>query len=338
MADKVARLQALSAELAPYVGADVDRVRSAALLCKADLSTGMVGEFPELQGVMGRYYALNEGEKPEVADAIRDHYSPLGPGDRCPSAPVSVAVALADRIDSLVGFFAIGERPTGSRDPYALRRAALGVIRLVVENKLRVPLWTMFAKADQIYAQWQPDWHHPEVPLALLEFLADRLKVALRDQGVRHDLIDAVFALESEDDLVRLLARVDALKGFLGGEDGANLLTAYRRASNIVAIEEKKDKARYDDAVDPAAFARDDERALYSALEEASAAMRAAIAKEDFGDAMRKLSALRLPVDHFFDKVTVNADDARLRANRLRLLSEIRRTLGQVADFARIEG
>ncbi|HSE76845.1 MAG TPA: glycine--tRNA ligase subunit beta, partial [Alphaproteobacteria bacterium] len=338
MADKVARLQALAAELAPYVGADVDRARSAALLCKADLSTGMVGEFPELQGAMGRYYALNEGEKPEVADAIRDHYSPLGPSDRCPSAPVSVAVALADKIDSLVGFFAIGERPTGSRDPYALRRAALGIIRLVVENKLRLPLWTMFAKADQIYSQWQPDWHHPEVPLALLEFLADRLKVALRDQGVRHDLIDAVFALESEDDLVRLLTRVDALNGFLGGEDGANLLTAYRRASNIVAIEEKKDKARYDDAVDPTVFAQDEERALHSALEEASAAMRAAIAKEDFGGAMRKLSALRPPVDYFFDKVTVNADDARLRANRLRLLSEIRRTLGQVADFARIEG
>ena len=338
MADKVARLQTLAAELAPYVGADVDRVRSAALLCKADLSTGMVGEFPELQGVMGRYYALYEGEKPEVADAIRDHYSPLGPNDRCPSAPVSVAIALADKIDSLVGFFAIGERPTGSRDPYALRRAALGVIRLIVENKLRLPLWTTFAKADQIYAHSHPGWHHPEVPIELLEFLADRLKVALRDQGVRHDLIDAVFALESEDDLVRLLARVEALKGFLGGEDGANLLTAYRRASNIVAIEEKKDKKTYEDAVDPAAFAQDEEHTLHSALEKASTAMQAAIASEDFVGAMRELSALRPPIDRFFDKVTVNADDARLRANRLRLLSEIRRTLGQVADFARIEG
>ncbi|HJS32304.1 MAG TPA: glycine--tRNA ligase subunit beta, partial [Alphaproteobacteria bacterium] len=280
MADKVARLQTLAAELAPYVKADVDRVRSAALLCKADLSTGMVGEFPELQGVMGRYYALNEGEKPEVADAICDHYSPLGPGDRCPSAPVSVAIALADKIDSLVGFFAIGERPTGSRDPYALRRAALGLIRLVLENKLRLPLWAIFAKADQIYAQSQHDWHHPEVPLELLEFVADRLKAALRDQGVRHDLIDAVFALESEDDLVRLLTRVDALTSFLGGEDGANLLTAYRRASNIVAIEEKKDKKTYDDAVDLAAFAQEEERTLHSALEKASEAMHAAIAKE----------------------------------------------------------
>ncbi len=339
MADKAARLQTLAAELAPYIpGADVDRVRSAALLCKADLSTGMVGEFPELQGVMGRYYALFEGEKPEVADAIRDHYSPLGPNDRCPSAPVSVAIALADKVDSLVGFFAIGERPTGSKDPFALRRAALGVIRLVLENKLRVPLWAIFAKADQIYAHLHADWHHPEVPLGLLEFVADRLKVALRDKGVRHDLIDAVFALESEDDLVRLLARVEALKGFLGGEDGANLLTAYKRASNIVAIEEKKDKKTYDDTVDPAAFAQDEERALHAALEKSSAAMKAAIAKEDFVGAMRKLSALRPPVDRFFDKVTVNTDDTRLRVNRLRLLSEIRRTLGQVADFARIEG
>ncbi|HXV29060.1 MAG TPA: glycine--tRNA ligase subunit beta [Sinorhizobium sp.] len=338
MADKVARLQTLAAELAPYVEADVDHVRSAALLCKADLSTGMVGEFPELQGVMGRYYALNEGEKPEVADAIRDHYSPLGPGDRCPSAPVSVAIALADKIDSLVGFFAIGERPTGSRDPYALRRAALGLIRLILENKLRLPLWAIFAKADQIYAQSRHDWHHPEVPLELLEFVADRLKVALRDRGVRHDLIDAVFALESEDDLLRLLSRVDALTGFLGGEDGANLLTAYRRASNIVAIEEKKDKKTYDDAVDLAAFAQDEERTLHSALEKASEAMHAAIAKEDFVGAMRELSALRPAVDRFFDKVTVNTDDARQRANRLRLLSEIRRTLGQVAEFARIEG
>ena len=211
-------------------------------LAKADLSTGMVGEFPELQGVMGRYYALHDGEDKEVADAIAEHYSPLGPGDRCPTAPVSVTVALADKLDTLANFFAIDEKPTGSKDPYALRRAALGVIRLILENKLRLPLLTIFRAAVE----------KGDPSAELLDFFADRLKVALRDQGVRHDLIAAVFALGGEDDLVRLLARVEALGAFLNTEDGANLLAAYRRASNIVRIEEGKDKTRYADAPNPA--------------------------------------------------------------------------------------
>ncbi len=220
------------------------RCGSAALLAKADLTAGMVGEFPELQGVMGRYYALHEGERPAVADAIAEHYAPLGPTDRCPTAPVSVAVALADKIDTLVGFFAIDEKPTGSKDPFALRRAALGVIRLIIENKLRLPLKNVFADAHQAYAGQKAAFAALK-PSELLDFFADRLKVALREKGVRHDLISAVFALGGEDDLVRLLARVDALKQFLDSEDGANLLVAYRRASNIVRIEEKKDGKTY---------------------------------------------------------------------------------------------
>jgi glycyl-tRNA synthetase beta chain len=365
MAEKVTRLQTLAADLAQYIpGADVDRVRSAALLCKADLSSGMVGEFPELQGIMGRYYALAEGERPDVADAIRDHYAPLGPNDRCPSAPASVAVALADKIDTLVGFFAIDEKPTGSKDPFALRRAALGVIRLIVENKLRVRLVPVLEQALLVMRtsirdagmraagpgsrgvgigqalRKAPGWEDPvdAVILDLISFFADRLKVALREQGVRHDLIDAVFALGGEDDLVRLLARVDALKNFLGTEDGANLLVAYRRASNIVAIEEKKDKVAYDQAVDRALLAQPEEVTLATALAEVRDGMRIALGREDFEGAMKALSLLRRPVDAFFDKVTVNAPEANLRANRLRLLSRIRATLGAVADFSKIEG
>ncbi len=340
MADKVQRLQALAAELAPSVpGADVDRVRSAALLCKADLSSGMVGEFPELQGIMGRYYALHDGEKPEVADAIRDHYAPLGPNDRCPTAPVSVVVSLADKLDSLVGFFAVDEKPTGSKDPFALRRAALGVIRLLIENDLRLPLVSVFKTAHRLLAEQNLKLRSTgEVADELLEFFADRLKVALRERGVRHDLIDAVFALSHEDDLVRLLARVDALKNFLATEDGANLLVACRRASNIVAIEEKKDRTTYDGTADAALLTAAEERALHGALQQALGEVRPALGREDFVAAMQALARLRTPVDRFFDKVTVNTPEAALRANRLRLLSEIRRTLGEVADFARIEG
>lgn len=340
MAEKVTRLQTLAADLAQYIpGADVDRVRSAALLCKADLSSGMVGEFPELQGIMGRYYALAEGERPDVADAIRDHYAPLGPNDRCPSAPDSVAVALADKVDTLVGFFAIDEKPTGSKDPFALRRAALGVIRLIVENKLRIPFNAVVGAASDLYrASIKTLVDTARVCEELLAFFADRLKVALREQGVRHDLIDAVFALGGEDDLVRLLARVEALKNFLGTEDGANLLVAYRRASNIVAIEEKKDKVAYDQAVDRTLLAQPEEVTLATALAEVQDGMRIALGREDFEGAMKALSLLRRPVDAFFDKVTVNAPEANLRANRLRLLSRIRATLGAVADFSKIEG
>ncbi|HEX2117221.1 MAG TPA: glycine--tRNA ligase subunit beta [Alphaproteobacteria bacterium] len=340
MMEKVDRLQELAADLAEYIpGCDKDRARAAALLCKADLSSGMVGEFPELQGIMGRYYALADGEHPDVADAIRDHYSPLGPNDRCPSAPVSVAAALADKIDSLVGFFAIDEKPTGSKDPFALRRAALGIIRLIVENKLRLPLNAAINTSTEPYrksikAQIDP----AQVRQDLLDFFADRLKVALREKGVRHDLIDAVFALGGEDDLVRLLARVDALGEFLKSDDGANLLIAYRRASNIVAIEEKKDKTRYDGAVNDAELVQPEEVTLAKALAETQAGIEVLLKREDFAGAMKAMALLRKPVDAFFDKVTVNAPEANLRANRLRLLSRIRATLGAVADFSKIEG
>jgi glycyl-tRNA synthetase beta chain len=314
-------------------------LKRAAELAKADLSTGMVGEFPELQGVMGSYYAREDGEDDAVAEAIREHYAPQGPNDRCPSAPVSVAVSLVDKLDTLVGFFAIGEKPTGSKDPFALRRAALAVIRLIVENRLRLRLGELFAKSHKHYAnQVGAAWPNEPRVDELTAFFADRLKVALREQGVRHDLIDAVFALGGEDDLVRLLARVEALKQFLAGDDGANLLVAYRRASNIVAIEEKKDKARHDGAVDAARFAQDEERALDAALTSARAAVDAALAGEDFTAAMSALAALRKPVDCFFEKVTVNDSNSDLRANRLRLLSRIRATLARVADFSRIEG
>ncbi len=332
---KVDRVEALAAELSGYItGADKDRARSAARLAKADLVTGMVGEFPELQGIMGRYYALQDGEHAEVADAIAEHYSPLGPGDACPSAPISVAVALADKIDILAGFFAIDEKPTGSKDPYALRRAALGVIRLIVENRLRLPLKKVFGAAQKLY----PHLESEPVDADLMAFFADRLKVVLKDKGVRHDLVTAVFALGGEDDLVRLLARVDALQAFIDSEDGANLLIAFRRAANIVRIEEKKDGTRYDGAVAPESFAQDEERALFEALEQGSAAAGKALDTEDFTAAMAALAKLRQPVDRYFDEVTVNADDSGLRANRLRLLSRIGATLGQVADFSKIEG
>ncbi|HYD30920.1 MAG TPA: glycine--tRNA ligase subunit beta [Azospirillaceae bacterium] len=338
VAEKVARVAALAAEIAGKVpGADSDQARTAATLAKADLVTGVVGEFPELQGVMGRYYALGEGEKPAVAEAIADHYSPLGPNDRCPTAPVSVAVALADKIDTLVGFFAIDEKPTGSKDPYALRRAALGGIRLVVENGLRLSLIDVFRTAHRLYAVAGLATAD-EVARQLLDFFADRLKVVLRDKGVRHDLVDAVFALGGEDDLNRLLARVAALQGFLGTDDGANLLTAYRRASNIVRIEEKKDGKTYADAPNAALLQQDEEKALAAALAEVEQAAKPRLDAEDFAGGMAALAKLRVPVDAFFDKVTVNADDSGLRANRLKLLSQIRATLNAVADFSRIEG
>jgi glycyl-tRNA synthetase beta chain len=279
-----------------------------------------------------------------VADAIGEHYAPQGPSDRCPKAPVSVAVALADKLDTLVGMFAIGETPTGSKDPYALRRAALGVIRLIVENELRVPLSGLFEQAAALYFQGvlksggAAASDRDGVTRDLLDFFAERLKVALRDKGVRHDLVAAVFALGGEDDLVRLLERVKALESFLGSDDGANLLVAYRRAANIVRIESKKDKAAYDGGVETERFCQDEERALFEALDGASAESGQALAGENFTGAMAAMSRLRQPVDAFFDHVTVNAEDTVLRANRLNLLSRIVATLGQVADFSKIEG
>ncbi|MBT3629380.1 MAG: glycine--tRNA ligase subunit beta, partial [Rhodospirillaceae bacterium] len=329
--EKVDRIQALAVELCQYIpGSERDRVRSAARLCKADLSTEMVGEFPDLQGIMGRYYALADGEAPEVAEAIAEHYSPLGPGDVCPSAPESVAVALADKIDSLAGFFAIDEKPTGSKDPYALRRAALGVIRLILENELRIPLLRVFQAAANA-ADSDPSQ-------ALLDFFADRLKVHLREKGVRHDLVSAVFALGGEDDLVRLMARVDALGEFIGSEDGGQLLTAYKRATNILRIEEKKDNKSYSGEVDKARLVAPEEKALDSSIDFAVTETLFFISEEDFAGAMAANTALRAPVDAFFDQVTVNAEDAALRVNRLNLLSKIRDSLDRIADFSKIEG
>lgn len=337
--EKVDRIQALAADLGAYIpDADRDRIRSAARLAKADLITEMVGEFPELQGVMGRYYALRDGEHADVAQAIAEHYSPLGPGDRCPTAPVSVAVALADKIDTLVGFFAIGERPTGSKDPYALRRAALGVIRLVLENGLRLRLGPVFHAAGHLYAETAAQSKGELLAEGLLEFFADRLKVHLRARGVRHDLVSAVFALGGEDDLVRLLARVEALAAFLGSEDGANLLVAHNRAANIVAIEEKKGVASYDGAPDPALFEAAAERALAHALSDAVDRCRPLLEDEDYAGVMGAMATLRRPLDAFFESVTVNCEDPALRENRLKLLSRIPATLGEVADFSKIEG
>ena len=341
MADKVARVAALAAEIAPMVGADADTARHAATLAKADLTTGMVGEFPELQGLMGRYYALDAGEDVQVADAVAQHYSPVGPTDTCPTAPVSVAVAMADKIDTLVGFFAIGETPTGSKDPFALRRAALGVIRLIIENGLRINLLPLFAQARARIAGAEGS---VEADAKLLDFFADRLKVHLREQGVRHDLIAAVFELGGEDDLVRLLARVHALSDFLATDDGANLLAGYRRASNILRAEEKKDgpftasDAAFADRIDPSILAQAEETGLYAAVREAEAAIKTHLAGEDFTSAMASLSHLRGPIDAFFDAVTVNADDAALRTNRLRLLDAVRTAMGNIADFSRVEG
>lgn len=341
MADKVERVAALAAEIAPMVGADADSARHAATLAKADLTTGMVGEFPELQGLMGRYYALDAGEDVQVADAVAQHYSPVGPTDTCPTAPVSVAVAMADKVDTLVGFFAIGETPTGSKDPFALRRAALGVIRLIIENGLRINLLPLFAQARTRIAGAEGS---VEADAKLLDFFADRLKVHLREQGVRHDLIAAVFELGGEDDLVRLLARVHALSDFLATDDGANLLAGYRRASNILRAEEKKDgpftasDAAFADRIDPSILAQAEETGLYAAVREAEAAIKTHLAGEDFTSAMASLSHLRGPIDAFFDAVTVNADDAALRTNRLRLLDAVRTAMGNIADFSRVEG
>ena len=332
VAERVERLETLAVEIAKHVPrAKPTMVLEAARLCKCDLVSGMVGEFPELQGLMGRYYALDEGASEHVADAIRDHYKPLGPNDVCPTEPVSVALALAEKIDTLIGFFAIGELPTGSKDPFALRRAALGVIRLIVENSLSLPLTPIFNSAFECYTL------DGVVPInSLLSFFADRLKVVLKERGVRHDLVDAVFALGGEDDLVRLLARVQALQDFLATEDGANLLTAYRRAANILKIEEKRDGASYDGPPNAEFLTQAEEIALADSLEATGFLADGMISHEKFQDAMAQFATLRPVVDAFFDKVTVNADQSSIRENRLRLLSRIRGTLNKIADFSRI--
>ncbi len=347
--ERAERIGRLARTLAPRAGADPDQAARAGRLCKADLTTEMVGEFPELQGVMGRYYALHDGEAAAVAEAIGDHYAPQGPRDRCPTAPVSVAVALADKIDTLAGFFGIDEKPTGGKDPFALRRAALGSIRLIVDNGLRLPLLRAFDTAALPYLDAgsadaasvsRPGWEEPhqQVSWGLLDFFAERLKVELREQGVRHDLISAVFVCGGEDDLVRLLARVSALRDFLNTDDGANLLTAYRRATNIVRIEEKKDNTKYEGRAQERLLTQAAETELYRALEEARVRIGDLVLGERFGEAMAVLAGLRPPIDAFFDRVTVNCENAQLRVNRLRLLSQIRAALSGVADFSEIEG
>lgn len=336
---RVERMKKLAWRLAGPCGvSDSALAGHAARLSKADLMTAMVGEFPELQGTMGRYYAFNDRELAEVADAIADHYSPLGPADRCPTAPLSIAVALADKLDTLAGFFAIGELPTGSKDPFALRRAALGVLRIIIENKLRLNLLPTFARALELYPASIAGDRAQAITASLLAFLADRLKVHLREEGVRHDLITAVFADGGEDDIVRLLERVAALRAFLDTDDGANLLVAYRRASNIVRIEENKDNRHYEGEADSTLLTENQETELHRALAEARPKIEQAVREEQFGAAMAILANLRAPVDAFFDHVQVNCSDARTRINRLKLLSQIRSALGGVADFSQIEG
>jgi glycyl-tRNA synthetase beta chain len=316
--ERIERIERLAADLAPAVGADATKAKRAARLCKADLLTEVVGEFPELQGLMGKYYAHAQGEDASVALACEDHYKPLGPSDRVPTDPVSVAAALADKIDTLVGFWAIDEKPTGSKDPYALRRAALGVIRIVLEDKLRLGLLAICQKQLAVIAKPDDD---PERARDLLAFFADRLKVQLREQGARHDLVDAVFALEGQDDLLLIVRRVEALGQFLETDDGTNLLAGYKRATNIIRIEEKKDGRQYVGKPDPQFYRQPEEWDLAKAIDAAKAEAGAAVAREDFTAAMRAIAKLRPHVDAFFDKVTVNVEDKPLREDRLRLLN-----------------
>lgn len=356
LGNKVERVAALARELAPKVGADPDLAERAARLAKADLVSEMVGEFPELQGVMGRYYALAAGEDARVADAIRDHYKPQGPSDSVPTDPVSIAVALSDKLDTLVGFWAINEKPTGSKDPFALRRAALGVVRIILENEVRLPLedsieTAMFdvAKRPVVEREWTKEQLNTgagremnslfDAQFELHNFFVDRLKQYLRDQGKRHDLIDAVFA-RGEDDLVLIVKRVEALAAFLATDDGANLLAGYRRAANILKAEEKKGALPEGLNVDPALIAKGpaEEQALWKALGEAEAALEAPLKAEDFAGAMGVLAGLRGPVDAFFEAVMVNDSDAKVRENRLALLLAVRGALHKVADFSKIEG
>lgn len=387
LAERVERIAALAREIAPLVGADADQAETAARLSKADLASGMVGEFPELQGIMGGYYARLAGYPDAVADAVRDHYKPQGPADTVPTAPVTVAVALADKLDTLVGFFAIDEKPTGSKDPFALRRAALGVIRLVLENGVRIQLrsfvglkfayvWlealrkelrdgdvaAMRAAADAgMNVAELADAHDaakmarstaiaprmlslestiPEVAQRLnnlLSFFADRVTVLLRDQGQRHDLVAAVFAL-GDDDLVRIVRRVEALAAFLATDDGANLLAGYKRASNILKAEEKKGPLPTGMVQTGLANQPEAETVLAFAVGAARNAVEAALETEDFAAAMTALAALRAPVDRFFEDVMVNSDVPAERENRLKLLGQVRDVMGRVADFSQIAG
>jgi glycyl-tRNA synthetase beta chain len=332
--DRMERLTELARAIAGAVDAEPEKAGRAAQLAKADLVSGVVGEFPELQGLIGRYLAEAEHMDAGIAHAIEEHYKPRGAGDTAPKAPVSIAVALADKLDQLVGFWAIGEKPTGSGDPYQLRRAALGIIRIVLENDLRLPLTKEIGAALALHKVKASG----DVAKDLLGFLADRLKVHLREEGARHDLIDAVFSLPGQDDLALIVHRVNALGAFLSTEDGVNLLAGVKRAQNILRIEEKKDKRSYDGAVDGSLLEAPEERNLAEAIDKTAADAEAAIAVESFKGAMAALAELRPSVDAFFEKVTVNVPDARLRENRLSLLSAIRAATSRVADFTRIGG
>ncbi|MEZ5923849.1 MAG: glycine--tRNA ligase subunit beta [Hyphomicrobiaceae bacterium] len=362
--DRVERMASLAEAIAPMVGADPVACRRAAQLAKADLVSGVVGEFPELQGHMGRIYAQAAGTRSEIADAIEEHYWPRGQGDKVPMAPVSIAVALADRLDQLAGFWAIDEKPTGSKDPFGLRRAALGVIRIVLENELRLPLVPLIESSLPLIRKVQEklmheagkkrggdylvafgtvstEWQGRKISVLatdLLAFFAERLKVQLREQGARHDLVDAVFALGGQDDLLMIVRRVEALGRFLETEDGKTLLAGTKRAANILRIEEKKDNRAYDQPADAKLMKEPGEVALHAAIRTATTAARKAIAAEDFEAAMSAMAKLRKPVDAFFEAVTVNVEDAELRENRLNLLAEIREATRHVADFSRIEG
>jgi glycyl-tRNA synthetase beta chain len=343
LAERVERIAALAREIAPLVGADADEAETAARLSKADLLSGMVSEFPELQGIMGGYYARLAGQSDAIADAVRDHYKPQGPADTVPTAPVTVAVALADKLDTLVGFFAIDEKPTGSKDPFALRRAALGVIRLVLENGVRVPLtrliisWVEQNSGRPLLSDAQLVSQAVDVKMELPAFFADRLTVLLRDQGQRHDLVAAVFAL-GDDDLVRIVRRVEALAAFLATDDGANLLAGYKRASNILRAEEKKGPLPTGMVQTGLPNQPEAETTLAFAVGAARTAVEAALEAEDFAAAMTALARLRAPVDRFFDDVLVNSDIPAERENRLKLLGQVRAVMGQVADFGQIAG
>lgn len=359
--ERVERIVALAAEIAAKIGADVEKAKRAALLCKADLTTGVVGEFPELQGVMGRYYAIHDGEDAEVADAIRDHYRPVGPSDAVPTSKVSIAVALADKLDQVCAFFSVGEWPSGSGDPFALRRAALGIIRILQSNGIRVNLGSVAQEiyykvvTEPIESSYRNAQPHPleygderapfrhveskEITVdRVLAFFADRLKVALKEKGTRHDLIDAVFSLGNEDDLVRLVARVEALQTFLKSEEGADLLAGYKRAANILKAEEKKDKTTFQGDLNPDALVEKEERELAALFDDVEPVILADIQAERFVTAMGVMSRLRGPVDAFFEKVRVNDDDSAVRKARLELLARLRATLHLAADFSKIEG
>ena len=356
VAEKVERITGLAKLLDVWVPhAHFDLTERAAKICKADLVTGMVGEFPDLQGIMGYYYAKDQGEKEEIALAIKEHYSPLGPNDIIPTAPVSVAIALADKVDTLAGMFTIGEKPTGSKDPYALRRAALGMINIILENKLSLPLKILFDRALHNYPKsirvTKKDEDNKgildkltggkvkpkELVDELLDFFVDRLKAGLKGRGVRHDLIEAVFDTDHEDDFTRLVKRVEALDNFLKSENGANLLAGYKRASNILRIEEKKDGTTYGGRVNTDVFDQVEEEKLFTAIRDTHDSIKAAVKDNDFVRAMDLLATLRRTVDEFFDEVTVNVENEDIRKNRLVLLAYLRKIFDLVANFEKID-